>query len=462
MSVMVYRSLVFIACIVFCWADVSPAASMGESLGQVWQVGSRRWDIAEEQRFAAWVEDTITEDFFLRHNIAIDCADVPYAIRWIYARIAHLPVASTLGDGTFWGHWSTAFAHLPTHRHWYRDQRFRAALLHVLAATTTKTLPADTYPIRIAPDSVLAGTVSIVPEGHAGMVGHIVLDGSMFSPVQTWEATVPRKVRKLQQRSYFSPWPDAEAGSGLVRFRWPVFTDSRWRYLPKMDHPFYSVEQYSSGFFYPGELFDQAVARRIDPTPYDPAEKADKIIGSIYRYLVERVALVKEGYRHCHRRKCPEGSYLWEVYSTPSRDRMIAFEIEHLLDIIHDNGLDEQALKKTMEGRVIPIDQGKTVTLDFVVQNYLWLSHDPHDPIEARWGLRKCEMIRAKMQDSLQAVFFVEQRYRSSDPYFADNGRRTHWKDLRLLQAEGERSGCRDLPPLPQDESVLPSSESNQ
>jgi hypothetical protein len=448
MLIIACRFLMLMACCVLCWVGDPSAKTVSDSYGQVWQVGQQRWDVIEEQRFAAWVEKTITEDFFLRYGIPVDCADVPYAVRWIYARIAHLPAAATMADGRLFGHWSTAWANLPTNEVWHRDQRFRMALFHVLAETSTKTLPADTYPIRISPDSVLAGTV-FIGDGHAGIVGRIVLDGSMFSPVQTWEATLPRKVTKLRQRSYFSGWPDSEAGSGLVRFRRPIFSGGQWGYLPKQEQAFYSEEQYSPGFCRIGELFDEAVARKIDSRRYNSAEKADMMITTVFRYLEERVALVHEGYRHCRRAKCSEESALWEIYSTPGRDDMIGFEIEHLLKIIKTNRLNEHAIRKKMEGMVIPIDAGQAVTLNFVVQNYLWLSHDPGDSIETRWGLRRCEMIRARMQNSVQDLDFVEKRYRAIDPDYADRSRNLRLMDLRWLQDEGKRAGCNDLPLLP-------------
>jgi hypothetical protein len=447
---MVYRLLLLLAFFMLCRVGDTYALVAWESPAQVWQVGARRWDVAEEHRFADWVEQTITPDFFVRFRIAVDCADVPYAVRWIYARIAHLPAAATTTDGRLFGHWSTNFGHLPTNPDWSRDRRFRAALLHVLGETSTRTVPADTYPISINPDSLLAGTVFLAG-GHAGIVGHILLDGSMASPIQTWEATVPRKVRKLWQRSYIGTSPNRDIGTGLLRFRWPVYSGDRWTYLPPEKHPFYSVEQYSPGFRHAGELFDEAVTRRIDPTPYDPAYIAGKRIDSLYRNIKERVPLVQDGYRHCRRARCTEDSYLWEMYSTPARDEMIAYEIEHLLKVIKAHGLDAGAIKKTMERMVIPIDDGQTVTLNYVVQNYHWLSHDPGDSIEARWGLKRCEMIHSRMQSSLQDLDFVEQRYRATNPDLADQGRRHHLKDLRWLQAEGRRAGCSDDVPLPRD-----------
>ncbi|MFH0781963.1 MAG: hypothetical protein V2B20_08430 [Pseudomonadota bacterium] len=420
------------------------AQALPESTQQVWQVGTGRWDSTEEQRFAEWVEKTINEDFFIRYGIAVDCADVPYAARWIYSRIAHLPAAFTTEDGTLLGHWSTAWKNLPQAKEWYRDRRFRQSLLLVLSETSTRTLPLDTYPIRITAQSLSAGAM-FIGEGHAGLVGHIVLDGSTYSPVQTWEATLPRKVQQVHQKSYFASSVDINAVNGLVRFRWPIFAAERWQYLPAQDHPFYSLEQYSRNFCSADEVFDQAVARRIDPKQYEPAMRARLIIDSIYRYLLIRVHIVQEGFNRCRKNKCPEGSYLWEVYSTPGRDDMIDFEIFHLQKLIKDNKLDEEALAKKMEERVISIATGQTVTLKHVVQNHSWLSHDPDDSITARWALAKCDMIRSRIQNSLVAMDFVEQRYRRTDPKYANSRRDHNIHELEWLHDQGKVASCNDL-----------------
>ncbi len=436
-----------VACFVLLGPDKVPAATNPDAAGQIWQVGERRWNIAEENRFADWVEKNINEGFFIRHSIPVDCADVPYAIRWIYARIANLPAAATTQDGRLIGSWSTTWKTLPTSRNWSHDRRFRAALLFMLRETSTRTLPADTYPIRISPDSVAPGVV-FLDNGHAGIIGRLVLDGSMFSPLQTWEATLPRKIQKIRHRSYYAGWVDSEAGTGILRFRWPVFTAGSWHYLPEQQQPFYSTEQYAPGFCRKKETFDMAVARRIDPKQYDPSKKAALIIHSIYRYLLERVPLVQAGYRHCRQGRCKEGSYLWEVYSTPGRDDMISFEIEHLLKLIKDNRLDRTSIDKTMEGMPISLGGGLTVTLKYVVQNYRWLSHDPEDSIAARWGLRKCDMIRDRMENTLGDLNFIEKRYRTTDPEFADYHRKRYLNTLKLLQKEGAKNTCSDLPTL--------------
>ena len=134
------------------FATPSFSQSVKESPLQIWKVGDRRWTVEEERRYGKWVEENITEDFFIRYKIPIDCADVPYAVRWIYSRIAHLPAAASTKEGNLIGHWSTDWGKFPTHPEWHKDLRFRKALLHILTETTTRTLPLDTYPVRIDPD----------------------------------------------------------------------------------------------------------------------------------------------------------------------------------------------------------------------------------------------------------------------------------------------------------------------
>src|SRR5512139_1206226 len=133
-----------------------------ESTDQVWEVGDRCWTVEEERRFEKWVEETITEDFFIRYQIPTYCADVVSVFLWIYARLAHLPAAASTREGRWVGHWSTDWKHLPTHPEWHRDERFRAALRYLLPMTWTGTLPLDTYPVRISSDSITPGTLFLL------------------------------------------------------------------------------------------------------------------------------------------------------------------------------------------------------------------------------------------------------------------------------------------------------------
>jgi hypothetical protein len=421
--------------------------TLNESPDQIWEVGDRRWTVEEERGFEKWVEETITEDFFIRYDIPTDCADAVYAIRWIYARIAHLPAAATTRDGRRIGHWSTDWKHLPTHPEWEKDERFRAALLYLLQKTWTGTLPFDTYPVRISPDSVTPGTLFLEAESHTGMIGHVFLDGSQAHPLQTWESELPVKVQKLSLRYFFSGKPESRARSGLVKFRWPVSENGEWKYLPVEEHPFYSEEQYSAGFCDGYADFVEAVARRIDPTHYAPMEKMVKVMGTITRFLRERVPMVLAGYEQCHNGGCPETSELWEIHSTRGRDEMISSLMDHLSQIIESTDLDPERAKGVMEAISIDISENRSVTLYHVYQNHLWFSSHPEDSIEARWGLKKCEMIRTGIRATNRSIAFIDRAYGKKDPNYADFSIRQQQHLLRRLSEEWARSECGELPP---------------
>ena len=417
-----------------------------ESPLQVWRVSDRRWTVEEELRFGKWVEENITEDFLTHYKIPVDCADVPYAIRWIYARIAHLPAAATTKDNQLIGHWSTHWGHLPTHAEWYKDQRFRAALLFMLNETTTRTLPLDTYPIRIDPESVTPGTAFFITESHSGIIGRVVLDGSHAHPLQTWEATVPAKLQKMSEKSFLAPRPESTVYSGLVKFRWPILVNGQWKYLPVREHPFYSLEQYSSSFYEENSDFVEAVAKRIDPTDYDPWDKMEKVLDTITRFLQVRIPIVLEGYRKCRKGGCPEGSAQWENYSTPGRDGMITLLMDHLHKIIESNQLDPERVKEEMEQIHFRISGDLSITFYHLYQNYPWLSPHPEDSIEARWGLKKCDMILSLEKNAKNSIVFIERNYRKKDPKYADFSIRQQREILRRLREEWNRTECQEPP----------------
>jgi hypothetical protein len=424
-----------------------PASGSGQALeespDQVWEVGDRRWTIEEERRFANWLEDTITEDFFIYHKIPTDCTDAVYAIRWIYSRINHLPAAATTKDGKRIGHWSTDWKHLPTDPEWHKDERFRAILLYLLSETWTGTLPFDTYPIRVSPDSVTPGTVFFITESHSGLIARVSLDGSQAHPLQTWESMLPVKVQKLNLRNFFSPRPDPSTCSGLVKFRWPVYGNGGWNYLPVQEHPFYSEEQYDSDFCRGHIDFTEAVAKRIDPTDYDPMEKTERVMGTITGFLRDRVPIVLAGYQQCRRGGCPEGSDLREIHTTSGRDGMVVLLMDHLSEIISLNLPDEEVLKKRMKMISIDISKKRSITFYDLYQNYLWLSARPEDPIEARWGLKKCEMIGTQIRATKNAMAFIERTYRKRDPDYADFSIRQQQHLLQRLDEELIRSSCK-------------------
>jgi len=435
-----YYSFIFFLLILISTPCLSQM--LNESPDQVWKVGDHRWTVEEEYQFGKWVDGNITEDFFIRYKIPTDCADAVYAIRWIYARINHLPAAATTKDGRLIGHWSTNWKHLPTHSEWHQDKRFRAALLYLFSETWTGTLPRETYPIRISPDSVTPGTLLAMAKSHVGVVGHVTLDGSQAHPLQTWESMLPVKIRKLSLRDFFSPKPETIHPLGLVKFRWPILENGEWKYLPIKDHPFYSEEQYHPAFYKRDADFVEAVAKRIDPKEYDPMEKVAKVMNTTIRFLRDRVPIVLAGHQQCVTGECAEGSDLWEIHNTLSRDEMIILLMDHLSRIIESNHLDKEVTEKMMKAISIDISKNRSITFYDVYQNCSWLSPHPKDSIEARWGLKKCEMVLEQIRTARDCIAFIERIYGKKDPKYADFSIRQQQEILRRLNEELRRSEC--------------------
>ena len=122
--------------------------------------------------------------------------------------------------------------------------------------------------------------------------------------------------------------------------------------------------------------------------------------------------------------------------------------MDHLHHLIESNGLDKNVVKEMMEGISIHIQKDKSVTFYHVYQNYLWLSPHPEDSIEARWGLKKCEMILSQLRSAQNSIDFVERTYRTRDPKYADFSIRQQRVIIRRLVDEWNRSQCK-APPAP-------------
>ena len=200
----------------------------------------------------------------------------------------------------------------------------------------------------------------------------------------------------------------------------------------------------------------EAVARRIDPTDYLPIEKMVKVMGTLTRLLKERVSIVQEGYEQCRDGGCPEASEMWEIFNTSGRDGMIISLADHLSQVIESNALDQEMTKGMMEAIPVQISENRSVTLYHVYQNCLWLSPHPEDEIEARWGLRKCEMIHAQTRATKDSISFIEKTYRKRDPKFANFSIRQQQQILQRLNVEWNRSECTELALIPQKKIRVP------
>jgi len=92
----------------------------------------------------------------------------------------------------------------------------------------------------------------------------------------------------------------------------------------------------------------------------------------------------------------------------------------------------------------IAISNDRSVSFYHVYQSYPWLSPHPEDSIEARWGLKKCEMIHAQTRATNASIAFIEKTYRKRDPKYADFSIWQQQRLLRRLNEEWTRAECKE------------------
>ncbi len=128
---------------------------------------------------------------------------------------------------------------------------------------------------------------------------------------------------------------------------------------------------------------------------------------------------------------------------------MVTLLMDHLHKIIESNQLDPERVKKRMEAIRFQVSKDLSLTFYYLYQNYLWLSPHPEDSIDARWGLKKCDMIFSQMKNAKNSIVFIERTYRKRDPKYADFSIQYQQETLRRLQEEWNKTECKEPPPTP-------------
>jgi hypothetical protein len=314
--------------------------------GTIWPV-TAAWNAEWEQKFSDWIANETGPEFFLRHQIATDCADAAYAFRWIFARMHGLPAAdhlSVTGDlltnETLLPEWES----LATAPDWQDDQRFRAALNYLLDNTYTHSLMEDLYPVSVDRAGTRPGTIFLhlynAETGHTEIL-YQIKENNHPSPLRMLASNVPRTVRELSEYGMLD-WGSLprDGESGLLRFRWAVKADTGWSLLPAQSMPNFSPEQFDPRFADGYLNFVDAVTHKLLPDwkPDSAAvmrEKAKTLLAK----LTARVKIVADGFQHCSATPggCPEGGADWETWSTPSRDAAIGRLVHEVQDLADDS-----------------------------------------------------------------------------------------------------------------------------
>lgn len=381
----------------------------------LWRV-KEEWSDAWEQKFADWVHQEVTESFFVDHNISVDCADVAFVVRWIFARVHALPAANRLAGGRVLftqDSMKSEWGNLPTDPDWHKDKLFLRALKYLASHAYTHSLYDDSYPIAIQPYSLTPGVHHLSLGGRSGHT-LIVTDTQPLNPMKVpivmMASTVPAEARMLIRSGYSYQRPAVKEG-GFMRMRWPVRSSQGWKLKSAQQMPHYSMEQYDEKVFPNSSPHPLHVYRRINPH-FDPLVLIQSLAQEVQQALKIRQQVVEDGYKHCQSHDCTEGSAGYEDWSTPSRDR----QLEQLLNLLEStynelSSLDPRisawwaALLKQED--FFEID-GETYSLEILQSQWRkkLYSSDPQLPTENRWNLTAnslLQLVQKRIQEAITA-----------------------------------------------------------
>lgn len=400
--------------------------------GELW-TGKEKWSVPWEEAFSKWVSEETDADFFRKYQVATDCADVLYALRWVFARIHGLEMAVRLtGSGDYLTHRSVRniWSQLPTASEWFKDQRFLASLNYLLSNTYTHSLMKDSYPIQMDRQGIRPGVYHLDlhdSSGHTQVVYQMDDSGGTILPFVIYQSTTPRLVRELSVDGFWYPAVPQEGKGGLLRMRWPDFSGSKVTLISGEKMPFYSREQYQEGFVRAGQTYNQEVYLRLNPK-LDMSQVLLEGYKSLQALFLARIAVVEQGHQVCSQKACPEDSGDYDAWSTPSRDRKISQLDEQLTSIQYRMGLGGPQVEALKEQNFFSLG-GATYNLKHLL--LIWkvgaYSSDPRKTIPARWGVSG-----TAAADWMESLFAVEGLQRQRDLDQKKDPRET---DLKLSSA---------------------------
>jgi hypothetical protein len=116
--------------------------------------------------------------------------------------------------------------------------------------------------------------------------------------------------------------------------------------------------------------------------------------------------------------------------------------IYHLEKIIKEYHLDRDAILDIMAKIRLQIHDDQVITLQYIFQNFEWLSSDPKATIEARWGLDKCGIIASRLKSAQESISFIKKRYGKTDPDFTERAILAQQRIVDEMIKESQKTNC--------------------
>lgn len=336
------------------------------------------WNWDWELKFADWLQTQVDVDFFEKYKIRTDCADVQYYLRWIFARINKLPMASRLPGGRYLTHNSMKpeWEKLSTSEIWYQDKRFLKAIEYLTGLVYTHTLNRDSYPIELTPTALLPGAFHLTLSGSSGhtMVVYRQLPASSGVRVYVMSSTVPRIVRRMSSHRIMG-YDYVKDKSALLRMRWPLISDGQVGLVSPNKMPHFSEAQF--------QLKEPNINRILNPNPNWELEYND-LVQTLLELLNLRIPIVEAGIKACFPNRCDKKGADWDLHSTPSRDARILDVLGYFSEEVSESYPDFTERFQNEKVFFLGAD-GYAVSEINMLFSYGVISSDPNHSIERRW-----------------------------------------------------------------------------
>lgn len=394
------------------------ASSLPTAHASVW-TAANTWSDSAEESYAVWVQDHWKKEFFLEEGhpysgMRLDCADAVLAMRIIFAAEHGYPIR--FRDPTGGKHditeKMTRFDQLAP------EKRLRKFLQFVFETMGTINLPDNSYPVAINRTQVRPGALLLSnQESHHAWTIKEVSDTGVPYLIHSRQ---PKRTVLLTQRSFpsneFLLKDDLSVKShaGYRAFRRPE--DIR---KPVWQVPGYSEEQYS----FPLDGWSKTVQNKLAIEPESPEQELDRLLVSACETAEGRALEVRMGLEYLAKKPanyCYTEQEFYD-YSTPSYDYRLRMSFKELQKSYEDittkrnyvvqgelavNVASVLNLSASPKGGLIAADNqycpveyapGKVLSLGEIRSRSLnrTLSHNPHDPIEYRWGEKRGHSARA-------------------------------------------------------------------
>lgn len=305
------------------------------TFAEVWTATSP-WSPQKEKEFSLWVEKNWSKDFFSKQEnqdgsvnifqgLRADCADTVYSSRVIFAYLHSLPFVMNDPSGgkklisNNMTRWDSK-----TER-----AKIRSFLVYVYSLVSTKSIHADTYPVKVSLDTIVPGSLILTTEKnhHSWVIKNIFPTGI---PHLVFNSTVGAYSSSLLQER--KSWPNGDwvfegdttpKGNAGIRY---------WRKESELKLPVWQVQDYSEEQYSikPGQ-WKYALQKTLQRRKESHQQKTSRLIENICADIQQRIDAVREAetfLKSVNYRCMSEGEF--DNYSTPSRDRRLADEIIYL------------------------------------------------------------------------------------------------------------------------------------